>query len=195
MEGYLFGNDNGPPAVPAAMFQFQVFHMDMIARFGQLPRLAFAAAAVLGGAVAAWAQDQPAAPLYAAAQAERGQAAYSQNCQECHGSTLDNGEFGGPPLKGGYFRNHWGQGSVADLTGYAKAWPCRRIVRAGSSADLYRSRRLPAEQQRLCPRPTELPSDPRAAKDELEDRASRKVEAVFGRDHARTEQLDFDPTT
>ncbi len=46
---------------------------------------------------------------------------YNQNCQECHGSTLDNGEFGGPPLKGGYFTNHWGAGSVADLTGYAKA--------------------------------------------------------------------------
>ena len=60
-------------------------------------------------------------PSFTAEQVERGQAAYSQNCQECHGSTLDNGEFGGPPLKGGYFRNHWGLGSVADLTGYAKA--------------------------------------------------------------------------
>jgi mono/diheme cytochrome c family protein len=46
---------------------------------------------------------------------------YNQSCQECHGSTLDNGEFGGPPLKGFYFNNHWGAGSVADLTGYAKA--------------------------------------------------------------------------
>ena len=60
-------------------------------------------------------------PTFTAEQVERGQAAYSQNCQDCHGSTLDNGEFGGPPLKGGYFRNHWGAGSVADLTGYAKA--------------------------------------------------------------------------
>ena len=60
-------------------------------------------------------------PSFTAEQVERGRAAYSQNCQDCHGSTLDNGEFGGPPLKGGYFRNHWGEGSVADLTGYAKA--------------------------------------------------------------------------
>jgi S-disulfanyl-L-cysteine oxidoreductase SoxD len=60
-------------------------------------------------------------PSFTAEQVERGQRAYNQNCQECHGSTLDNGEFGGPPLKGGYFRNHWGAGSVADLTGYAKA--------------------------------------------------------------------------
>ena len=33
-----------------------------------------------------------------------------RNCQDCHGTTLDNGEFGGPPLKGGYFRTRWGRG-------------------------------------------------------------------------------------
>jgi mono/diheme cytochrome c family protein len=60
-------------------------------------------------------------PSFTAEQVERGRSIYNQNCQECHGSTLDNGEFGGPPLKGGYFTNHWGSGSVADLTGYAKA--------------------------------------------------------------------------
>ena len=92
--------------------------MDMIAPFGQLPRLALTAAVLLGGALAVSAQDQPAAPLYAAEQAERGQAAYRRSCQDCHGSTLDNGEFGGPPLKGGYFRTRWGQGSVATLYGY-----------------------------------------------------------------------------
>ena len=91
--------------------------MNMIALFGQLLRLAFAAVAVLASAVAVSAQDQP-APLYAAAQAERGQAAYRQSCQDCHGSSLDNGEFGGPPLKGGYFRTRWGQGNVAALYGY-----------------------------------------------------------------------------
>ena len=60
-------------------------------------------------------------PSFTADQVERGRTSYNQNCQECHGSTLDNGEFGGPPLKGIYFNNHWGSGSVADLTGYAKA--------------------------------------------------------------------------
>ena len=60
-------------------------------------------------------------PSFTAEQVERGRTAYNQNCQECHGSTLDNGEFGGPPLKGSYFRTHWGAGSVADLTGYAKS--------------------------------------------------------------------------
>jgi mono/diheme cytochrome c family protein len=92
--------------------------MQMIAPFGQFLRPAFAAAVVLGGAVAALAQEPPPVPLYAAAQAERGQAAYRQSCQDCHGSSLDNGEFGGPPLKGGYFRTRWGNGSVAALYGY-----------------------------------------------------------------------------
>jgi mono/diheme cytochrome c family protein len=100
------------------MFEFQVFPMHMIALFRQLPRLALTAAVLLGGALAATAQEQPAAPLYAAAQAERGQAAYRQSCQDCHGTSLDNGEFGGPPLKGSYFRTRWGQGSVATLYGY-----------------------------------------------------------------------------
>jgi mono/diheme cytochrome c family protein len=92
--------------------------MHVIALFGRLVRVASAAAVVLGCAAIVSAQDQPAAPLYAAAQAERGQAAYRQSCQDCHGSSLDNGEFGGPPLKGGYFRTRWGQGNVAALYGY-----------------------------------------------------------------------------
>jgi S-disulfanyl-L-cysteine oxidoreductase SoxD len=82
--------------------------------------LATAAVAIVVAASTAFAQTAE-GPSFTAEQVERGRAAYSQNCQDCHGSTLDNGEFGGPPLKGGYFRNHWGAGSVADLTGYAKA--------------------------------------------------------------------------
>jgi mono/diheme cytochrome c family protein len=83
-----------------------------------LPRLAFAAAVVACGAVAVSAQERPATPAFTAAQAERGQATYRQSCQDCHGSSLDNGEFGGPPLKGGYFRTRWGSGNVAVLYGY-----------------------------------------------------------------------------
>jgi mono/diheme cytochrome c family protein len=55
------------------------------------------------------------------AQVTQGRAAYQQNCMDCHGSSLDNGEFGGAPLKGGYFRNKWGNGSVANLYAYTKA--------------------------------------------------------------------------
>ena len=61
------------------------------------------------------AQEQPVA--FTAAQAERGHAAYRSNCQDCHGSELDNGEFGGPPLKGGYFRGRWGSGNASVLFG------------------------------------------------------------------------------
>jgi mono/diheme cytochrome c family protein len=79
--------------------------------------VAFASAASTSTAFAQAAEG----PTFTAEQVERGREAYTHNCQDCHGSTLDNGEFGGPPLKGGYFRNQWGAGSVADLTGYAKA--------------------------------------------------------------------------
>ena len=89
--------------------------MDMLLR--RLSRLALAAT-LLCGAVAVSAQERPAAPAYTSAQAERGQASYRQSCQDCHGSSLDNGEFGGPPLKGGYFRTRWGSGTVAVLYGY-----------------------------------------------------------------------------
>jgi mono/diheme cytochrome c family protein len=54
-------------------------------------------------------------------QVTQGKAAYQQNCMDCHGSSLDNGEFGGAPLKGAYFRNKWGNGSVANLYAFTKA--------------------------------------------------------------------------
>src|SRR5580700_7699495 len=57
-------------------------------------------------------------PAFTNAQVERGKTIYIKNCQDCHGSTLDNGEFGGAPLKGSYFRQHWGSGDVSGLFGY-----------------------------------------------------------------------------
>jgi mono/diheme cytochrome c family protein len=62
-----------------------------------------------------------AAPWFTPAQAERGEAAYQHNCLDCHGSNLDNGEFGGPPLKGGSFSRHWDAANVAALFGFMKA--------------------------------------------------------------------------
>ena len=58
---------------------------------------------------------------FTAEQAERGQAIYERNCQDCHGTTLDNGEFGGAPLKGSYFRQRWASGSVGALYGKTKS--------------------------------------------------------------------------
>jgi mono/diheme cytochrome c family protein len=60
-------------------------------------------------------------PSFTSGQAERGQAAYAHNCLDCHGSNLDNGEFGGPPLKGGSFARHWNAANVAALFGFMKA--------------------------------------------------------------------------
>jgi mono/diheme cytochrome c family protein len=60
-------------------------------------------------------------PSFTSAQAERGEAAYQHNCLDCHGSTLDNGEFGGPPLKGASFARHWDAVNVAALSGFMKA--------------------------------------------------------------------------
>jgi mono/diheme cytochrome c family protein len=54
-------------------------------------------------------------------QADRGQMAYAHSCLDCHGSRLDNGEFGGPPLKGSSFSRHWDGGSVAALFSFMKA--------------------------------------------------------------------------
>ena len=54
-------------------------------------------------------------------QVAQGKTAYEHNCMDCHGSAMDNGEFGGAPLKGAYFRNKWGNGSVANLFAYTKS--------------------------------------------------------------------------
>jgi len=91
--------------------------MDISKAFGRIVP-AMAVAIVLAGPASVSAQERPATPAFTAAQAERGQAAYRSSCQDCHGPELDNGEFGGPPLKGGYFRTRWGSGSVATLSGY-----------------------------------------------------------------------------
>jgi mono/diheme cytochrome c family protein len=58
---------------------------------------------------------------FTAEQVESGAEIYARRCADCHGSTLDNGEFGGAPLNGSYFKQHWGGGTVAGLVAYARA--------------------------------------------------------------------------
>jgi mono/diheme cytochrome c family protein len=60
-------------------------------------------------------------PAFTQEQADRGHAIYRRNCQDCHGSNLNDGEFGGAPLNGLYFARHWGSGKVAALYGYMRA--------------------------------------------------------------------------
>jgi S-disulfanyl-L-cysteine oxidoreductase SoxD len=78
----------------------------------------FAIAAFVSAQAAAQGAGQQRPPAFTEAQVERGKSIYQKNCQDCHGSTLDNGEFGGAPLKGSYFRQHWGSGDVSALFGY-----------------------------------------------------------------------------
>jgi mono/diheme cytochrome c family protein len=58
---------------------------------------------------------------FTADQVTHGSDIYADRCVQCHGDTLDNGEFGGAPLNGSYFKKHWGEGSVAGLVGFMKA--------------------------------------------------------------------------
>lgn len=64
---------------------------------------------------------QTSGPSYTATQAERGQASYAHSCQVCHGSALDNGDFGGAPLNGSWFRDHWGKSDAGALFSYMTA--------------------------------------------------------------------------
>lgn len=73
---------------------------------------------LLAGSAAALAQTAPAS--FTAEQAARGETDYQRNCQDCHGANLDDGEFGGAPLKGSYFAQHWASGTAYALVGYMK---------------------------------------------------------------------------
>lgn len=66
-------------------------------------------------------------PSFTDAQMERGRRGYLSHCADCHGSELDNGEFGGAPLRGSYFDSHWGGLSVDALYGFiSSAMPPNR---------------------------------------------------------------------
>jgi mono/diheme cytochrome c family protein len=70
------------------------------------------------GSVAAFAETAPAS--FTIEQAERGKAAYEHSCQTCHGANLDDGDFGGAPLRGSWFKTHWGTGDAGALFLYMK---------------------------------------------------------------------------
>jgi mono/diheme cytochrome c family protein len=62
--------------------------------------------------------DETVPPAFTDAQVSRGHTAYDGNCAECHGPNLNDGEFGGAPLNGSYFRDHWGGLTVDALYGF-----------------------------------------------------------------------------
>src|SRR3984885_11324430 len=118
--------DNGQ-SLPAG---FKPFTADEIKAL-RTPELSSAAVYALrsgragggGAAPAATANGSAgAAPVsFTTDQVARGSDIYAERCVQCHGDTLDNGEFGGAPLNGSYFKKHWGAGSVAALVAFMKA--------------------------------------------------------------------------
>ena len=58
--------------------------------------------------------DATVVPVFSAAQAESGKAAYADNCTRCHGQRLAGGEVA-PPLRGYPFLKSWAGRSVGDL--------------------------------------------------------------------------------
>jgi mono/diheme cytochrome c family protein len=75
-------------------------------------------AATLGSSAILWAQQASMRSVwdgvYTTAQADRGKAAFEQNCAKCHGGQLQ-GMDEIPPLSGGHFMADWETQSVADL--------------------------------------------------------------------------------
>ena len=63
-----------------------------------------------------------ATPSFTEAQATQGKAVYDRNCLSCHGSNLDDGEFG-PALKGVEFRIRWGAKPIDGLFGEMMRMP------------------------------------------------------------------------
>ncbi len=79
-----------------------------------------AATLVMGALLSMPAMAGEQAPVFSTEQAERGHAAYTHACMMCHGERLDDGDFGGAPLRGSWFREHWGSGSLATLFSYVQ---------------------------------------------------------------------------
>ena len=65
------------------------------------------------------AQTGPVSPTFTAAQATAGSKLYEQQCAGCHGSRLDNGEFG-PPVSGEEFLTRWGNRRVNEVLDYVQ---------------------------------------------------------------------------
>ena len=107
-------------------------------------------AALAGSAIALVAGQQPSgAPVYTAAQAAAGRAAYQANCASCHVADL-GGRNEAPQLAGGDFMNTWRSRTTKDLFDYMSS----TMPPGGPSLDprsVREHRRLhPAAEQRGC---------------------------------------------
>jgi alcohol dehydrogenase (cytochrome c) len=96
-----------------------------------------------------------------AAQANRGKAVYDDSCGSCHGTNLDDGQFG-PPLRGSAFKMHWSSQSANALFSYIAAKmppaaPAGLSDRAYSDVEAYilRANGVPAGNSELAPARTQ----------------------------------------
>lgn len=102
---------------------------------------------------------QDARASFTAAQAQRGLAEYKKSCLDCHGANLDDGEFGGPPLRGSTFESKYFGVTADALFGFmSSAMPPDRPGRlsAQTYADLTA---YILSKNGVQPGSTELPSD------------------------------------
>lgn len=73
------------------------------------------------GAALAQPSDDSGLASFTTAQADSGHAEYAAACMDCHGQNLNDGEFGGPPLKGAAFRTKWLKLPASGLVGYMRS--------------------------------------------------------------------------
>lgn len=109
----------------------------------------------------AFAQDEPLA-TFTEAQVERGLIEYRASCMDCHGPNLDDGEFGGPPLKGMSFRGKFFDQPVDTLFYFTQStMPQDRPGRLSEQtyADLIA---YILSHNGMVPGDVELPADPEA---------------------------------
>jgi alcohol dehydrogenase (cytochrome c) len=90
---------------------------DCMKRSEMILIVCLASIAALVSQVRAQAPARNGAVTFTAAQAARGQSAYTRNCAGCHGDNLDDGEFA-PALKGAPFAQDWGGKNADELFTY-----------------------------------------------------------------------------
>jgi mono/diheme cytochrome c family protein len=86
---------------------------------GATPLTAPAAAPEAPGAIVVAQAETPV--RFTAQQAQRGLQAYTQACRDCHGGNLDDGEFGGAPLRGSHFDQVYIGAPASALFGYIQS--------------------------------------------------------------------------
>lgn len=122
-------------------------------------RVVAACVVMAAGLVSAPVMAQDAKASFTSAQADRGLAEYKRSCLDCHGANLDDGEFGGPPLRGSMFESKYFGVTADALFGFMQAaMPPDRPGRlsAQTYADLTA---YILSKNGVQPGATELPSD------------------------------------